>query len=205
MVDERFVANMIGMIDVEYRLNESVEDIKSRIRLWAAELGGYPEKIVTVAFRNVIRSSVFAPKLADIVTEIERIENLSEKSAEDVWREISGLFDAVSWNKAGYRYNATEENGKTQGENCYFRNKKLYESLSDEAKRYVTSLSELEELSQLPQDSLRYEKARFMKRYPELQSNARLIQRLPSEVKEMIGQAAWNTYLPSGRKGENRK
>lgn len=203
MVDEMFVANMIGMIDVEYRLNESVEDIRARIRLWAAELGEYPEKIVTAAFRNVIRYSVFAPKLADIVTEIERIENLSDKSAETVWREISSLFDAVSWNKSGYRYNYVEENGKTQGENCYFRNKKLYDSLSDEAKRYVTSLAELEELSQLPQDALRYEKARFMKRYPELQSNAKLMKRLPSDVKELIGQSAENTYLPSGRRGEN--
>lgn len=192
--------NMIGIINVEYRLKDEVEDIVARAKLWASELSQYPNEIVKKALHNVICTSTFPPRLADIKNEIERIYSVLDPSPEELWARMAKWFPVVARNASGYRYNFVEPNGKTQGENYRAENESIYNALPDAVRLYVRNVSELVELSRTADEALTYERARFIKRVPELKAQIRLKNSLPREILAIVSNASAKLQTPTERK-----
>lgn len=143
----------------------STNERKLLITSWYEILCEYPKEICDKAVTNTLRRASFAPRIGDIVNEIENILNADSKSDEELWAELMGVTAKVYDISRYLKYEQ------------YFKNasaklRKIYDSLSEALKLYVVNISTLIEISELPQESLPFEKTRFFKQMPILRKHA---------------------------------
>ncbi len=143
----------------------SINERKLLISSWYEILCKYPKEICDKAITNTLRKASFAPRIGDIVNEIENILNADSKSDEELWAELMNVTAKVYDISRYLKYEQ------------YFKNatsklRDIYEGLSGELKLYVVNISTLIEISELPRESLPYEKARFFKQMPVLRRHA---------------------------------
>ena len=132
---------------------------------WYEGLKIYPRVIVMQAVQKAIENSVFAPKLATIIKEIKAIMSASEPTDEQLWASLTDVLSEV--------YQVSRYLSYPQ--HYAWASKKLdeiYEKLDDNLKLFVVNRSTLVELSEMSDDSLHYERARFFKQMPILKSHA---------------------------------
>lgn len=135
------------------------------VESWYEALSEYPKEICDRAVNNALKYARFAPKLGDIVEEIEKLMNADSKSDEELWAELMNVTAKVYDISRYLKYEQ------------YFKNataklRDIYDGLSGELKLYVVNISTLIEISELPRESLPYEKARFFKQMPVLRRHA---------------------------------
>ena len=135
------------------------------VESWYEALSEYPKEICDRAVNNALKYARFAPKLGDIVEEIEKLMNADSKSDEELWAELMNVTAKVYDISRYLKYEQ------------YFKNataklRDIYDGLSGELKLYVVNISTLIEISELPKESLPYEKARFFKQMPVLRRHA---------------------------------
>ena len=135
------------------------------VESWYEALSEYPKEICDRAVNNALKYARFAPKLGDIVEEIEKLMNADSKSDEELWAELMNVTAKVYDISRYLKYEQ------------YFKNataklRDIYDELSGELKLYVVNISTLIEISKLPRESLPYEKARFFKQMPVLRRHA---------------------------------
>lgn len=143
----------------------SINERKLLISSWYEILCKYPKEICDKAITNTLRKASFAPRIGDIVNEIENILNADSKSDEELWAELMNVTTKVYDISRYLKYEQ------------YFKNataklRDIYDGLSGELKLYVVNISTLIEISELPRESLPYEKARFFKQMPVLRRHA---------------------------------
>ena len=135
------------------------------VESWYEALSEYPKEICDSAVNNALKYARFAPKLGDIVEEIQKLMNADSKSDEELWAELMNVTAKVYDISRYLKYEQ------------YFKNatsklRDIYDGLSGELKLYVVNISTLIEISELPRESLPYEKARFFKQMPVLRRHA---------------------------------
>lgn len=135
------------------------------IESWYEALSEYPKEICDRAVNNALKQAKFAPKLGDIVEQVQKLLNADSKSDEELWAELMGVTAKVYDISRYLKYEQ------------YFKNasaklRKIYDSLSEALKLYVVNISTLIEISELPQESLPFEKTRFFKQMPILRKHA---------------------------------
>ena len=135
------------------------------VESWYEALSEYPKEICDRAVNNALKHARFAPKLGDIVEEIQKLMNADSKSDEELWAELMNVTTKVYDISRYLKYEQ------------YFKNataklRDIYDGLSGELKLYVVNISTLIEISELPKESLPYEKARFFKQMPVLRRHA---------------------------------
>ena len=135
------------------------------VESWYEALSEYPKEICDRAVNNALKYARFAPKLGDIVEEIQKLMNADSKSDEELWAELMNVTTKVYDISRYLKYEQ------------YFKNataklRDIYDGLSGELKLYVVNISTLIEISELSRESLPYEKARFFKQMPVLRRHA---------------------------------
>lgn len=135
------------------------------VESWYEALSEYPKEICDRAVNNALKYARFAPKLGDIVEGIQKLMNADLKSDEELWAELMNVTAKVYDISRYLKYEQ------------YFKNataklRDIYDGLSGELKLYVVNISTLIEISELPRESLPYEKARFFKQMPVLRRHA---------------------------------
>ena len=179
--------NELTMIYAEYGEEFDKDELDARVELWYTKLGGYPREVVIQAIENVICKSEYKPRLANVCNEIERLRNLTMKTDEQLWEELSSVLFEVSQNAARYKCNdGIGEDGKPGWQRCMERNQAIYVALSPEIKEFVRNVSELVALSQLPSDQITYERVRFGKRIGEIRQRIKSISETPKEILTLL-------------------
>lgn len=184
-VTKTYLHETLTMLAEEYDDKDALTDVArmdARVNLWYDALNAYPYKLVDAAVANVMRTLPFRPKLADICNEIKRLQSVNEPTGEEVWTEISATLAKVRWNAEGYRLNAKDESGMTQGEWCMISNELIYAALSEAARMYVRSVGDLVTIAYKDEKELAIEKAIFLKRFDEIREQERLRKETPKEI-----------------------
>lgn len=184
------VSDFLSLFAVEYRetpgSSKAERDaLRMSVEVWFAVLSAYPYELVQTAVANVMRTLPFRPKLADICNEIKRLQTVNEPTGEEVWAEISATLAKVRWNADGYRLNAKDESGVTQGERCIASNERIYAALSEAARLYVRSVGDLVTIAYKDEKELAIEKAIFLKRFDGIREQERLRKETPKEILEL--------------------
>lgn len=135
------------------------------IESWFEILGEYPKEICDRAVVNALKKAKFAPRIGDIVDEINALYNAQKKSDEQLWAELMDVCPKVYEIS---RYLKYEQYYKNASEKL----RKIYEGLSDDLKLYVVNLSTLIDISELTDDDLPFEKTRFFKQMPGLRQQS---------------------------------
>ena len=149
------------------------DERKILLQSWHAILKDYPKEICDNAVIKAIKHAKFAPRIGDIVEQIEKMQVAFEKTDNELWSELTGCLGKVRYNSYRFRFNAIEENGLTEGENCRQRVKAIFESLSPELKDYLRDSRGLIEVAEYTDEQLSFERGRFMRILPQLRERAK--------------------------------
>lgn len=166
------------------------EEREILIKSWFAILKDYPKEICDVAVLQSIKYAKFAPRIGDIVEQIEKMQSAYDKTAEELWSELVGALAKVRranyhgnivWWDNGRRINPAEETLR------------IYNELSPELKEYVGDLPEMVSLSR--QETLEYEKGRFNRAMPTIKERAKTRRETPENIERLIQGLAGNLAL----------
>ena len=149
------------------------EEREMLLASWYAILREYPKEICDKAVIQAIKYAKFAPRIGDIVEQIEKMQVAFEKTEGELWAELTKCLREVSECAYRFRFTFIESNGLTQGENARLRVKELFNTLSPELKEYCRNESGLIELARLDSEQIGYEKGRFNKTMPQLKERAK--------------------------------
>lgn len=142
------------------------EEATLLIEFWFDSLKGYPKELVYQAVGNAIKHSEFAPKIATVLSEIERLNSVNRKTDIELWAELDevlyDVYDTAQYLRYPQHY---ERAHKTIQE--------IYTALSDEIKLFVVNTANLIEISRMDSEGLKFEKARFLKAMPSLRKHSR--------------------------------
>ncbi|MGN0823478.1 MAG: hypothetical protein ACI4MB_00255, partial [Candidatus Coproplasma sp.] len=128
---------------------------------WFEALCAYPKEICDQAVNNALKKAKFAPRLGDITEEIENILNADAKTDEELWAELISTLPRVyeiSRYLSYSQYSAWAQAKLNE----------VFNSLDQMLQTYLVNTSALVDLSELEEDSLKFEKARFYKQAPNL-------------------------------------
>lgn len=173
---------------------QTTEEREMLLASWYAILKEYPKEICDKAVIQAIKYAKFAPRIGDIVEQIEKMQVAFEKTEAELWAELTRCLREVSECVYRFRFTFVENNGLTQGENARLRVKELFNNLSPELKEYCRNESGLVELARLDSDQISYEKGRFIKTMPQLRERAKTRGQLGNNLTLLI-QGMGNKFL----------
>lgn len=162
------------------------EELQLLIRSWYEILKDYPKEICDKAVFEAIKHAKFAPRIGDIVEQIEKMQQAFEKSEQELWAEMTGVLRQVNYNAYRYPFTLPEANGKTQGQNAYARNEAIFNALSPELKEYCRNLKGLVEIARYTDEELSYERGRFMRIMPQVKQRAKTRQTMPDGLAQLV-------------------
>ena len=163
------------------------EERQILIKSWYAILKDYPKEIVDKAVLQAIKHAEYAPRIGAIVKEIERMREAYEKSDAELWAELRGVLREVEKCVYCFRFNAMEENGKTQGDNARDRVEEIFNGLSIELKDYCRNPRGLIDVAQMSDNEITlYERPRFMRVIPTIKERERVRQETPEALAGII-------------------
>lgn len=142
------------------------EEAALLIEFWFDTLKNYPKELVYQAVGNSIKHSEFAPKIASVLKEIERLTSVNEKTDIELWSELDEVLYEVDDAAKYLRY-------PQQCEEAHKKIQEVYRTLSDEIKLFVVNTSTLVEIARMDGESRKFEKARFLKAMPSLREHSR--------------------------------
>lgn len=203
-VTPKNINDYITMIRINFENAYSAHNDEERqmlIKAWYAILKDYPKEVCDTAVITAIKYAKFAPRIGDIVEQIEKMQEAFQKTKEELWNELNSVLRKVSQNTYYYRFNALDPNGKTQGENARLRNEAIFENLSPELKEYVKNIGGLISIAEYTDEQLTYERGRFMKTIPDLRQRARIRQDTPEMVAGLLRDMPSGLALGNGNAG----
>lgn len=168
-----------------YKTN-TTEEQTILIKGWFNSLSKYPKEVVDRAVNKAVESSEFAPRLATIIKEIEKMQEAYEKTDGELWTELTGCLHEVSRNYYAFRFNAIDPNGKTQGDNARQRVADIFNGLSPELKEYCRTQRGLIEIAEYNPDKLSFERGRFMKIIPTIRQRAKTRHETGAQLASLI-------------------
>lgn len=190
---KRDIVEYIALINLQFPnayqfANE--KDRTSYIELWFAGLKFYPKELCDAGVKNAILKSEFAPKIATVIAEIEKLIETQRPGDTKLWDELIAAIRKAEREipYASSRYNEVvhEDTGlTTAGEACKAI-ACVYDSLSAELKEYCGSMRGFIDIAQMSEEELRYEKGRFLKQLPNLRERIKAVRNLPPQLTDVI-------------------
>lgn len=182
------IYKLIAKVKVAYPFNYKtfeVDDFEILAESWYEDLGGYSLELVNEAFKRARQANKISITTADIIEQIEKIRSAFEPSEQELWQELIAVLNKAQWCIDRFNYTYIEENGKTQGENAREQLAALYRGLKPEFKRYCGGTSGLIELAEMDDESLEFERPRFLKDIKRKQEQVRTQEQYPA-LGEMV-------------------
>lgn len=158
------IIEIIALIRANYDnayANTDDKQAELLVKFWYDSLKGYDRVTVLEAAKNAVKHCQFAPRLADLIREIDALNSLGKKTDEQLWAELTDVLGRIYQIS---RYLPYPQYRKWASEKIA----EIFDALSEELKLYLVNTSTLIEISELPAENLIYEKNRFLKRVPAL-------------------------------------
>lgn len=183
------VNKYITMIRINFENAYKTQNIEEREMLlasWYAILQEYPKEICDKAVINAIKNAEFAPRIGNIVKEIENMQEAFEKTDHELWAELISKFREVRRFASRVNNNFVESNGLTQGENARQILEEIFDELAPELKDYCRNSRGLIELAQYTEEQLSFERGRFIKTMPQLRARKKMREQTPVNLAGLI-------------------
>lgn len=117
------------------------DELMARITLWSEYFKDVPFHNVELALTEHIRSSSFAPTIADVESNLKRLCNESMPTSIEMWEQLIDSAEKWSDLETSFGYTAITDNGRTQGAIAREKANQIYESLNPFLKRYCGTYS----------------------------------------------------------------
>lgn len=167
---------------------QSQDEMVILVNSWYECLKDYPKEICDKATLLSLKHAKFAPRLGDIVEQIEKMQCAVEKTKEELWAELKESLSAVSYHIGFFGFDFVELNGLSQEQNARLKIKNIFTTLSPELRNYLRTDSALIELANYSPEQLSYEKGRFMRDIPLLRERSATIYEMGNDINALVGE-----------------
>lgn len=167
MATQNKITEMIAAIKTIYPYYAKDSDVAILVKTWTILLKPYSDEIVELAFLRCFQKCKTPPTPADVIEQINFMEESNEPSDEELWAKFVRALRDVEKQMYYFQFTFVGENGKTQGQEAREKVSEIWDSLPERVKKYVGSKGELMRAAQNYSDEeLKYEKTRFFKSLP---------------------------------------
>ena len=140
---------------------------KALVQTWWVLLKEYPDEVVDIALYKTMQECEQPPAPATLIKNIKALQDVAEPTDEELWSEFTTALREAQRQVYYFRFNAIQQNGKTQGENARAKVNVMWEALPEKLKQYIGGKSEFIRMAQnYDQEDMKYEKTRFLKTMP---------------------------------------
>lgn len=177
-----------------YKLPE--KEMQLLISSWYSILKPYPKELVNEAAKRVLSHAEFAPRIGNIVGELEKMQQAFMRSDGELWAELNGvLYEA---NRCAHSLHLTykPDGEHTQGEMAAARLKEIFEGLSEEIREYLGNTHQLAVFSDYDAEQLSFERGRFLKLLPMLRSRVQMRKTLSGSALALLYPGMAQLSLP---------
>ena len=185
MASNKKIIEMIGAIKVIYPYYAKDTDVEMLVKTWGVLLNSYSDNAVEAAFYKCLQICKMPPTPADIIEQLNEIIKLDTPTRQELWNDFLRILQKAKELEYRFDFTFVEANGKTQGQNARKKFDKLYNDMPDELKQYIGGKGELIRLSRSNDEELKFERDRFMKTLPTIQSrkeSAKLRKQIKNET-----------------------
>lgn len=161
------IIKVIELIRVNYDnayTGLSADETKLLADFWYDSLKKYSKEIVFECVKNAIYSCEYAPRLANVIKEIRRIQDANAPTNDQLWAELTDVLDKVYQISRYLSYPQYSQWTDTELN-------KIYDGLSEELKLFVVNRSTLVDIAEMTEENLQFERARFFKQMPTLRQH----------------------------------
>lgn len=179
-ITRKDIVAMVGMIKANYThayKDVTKNELAAMVEFWYSSLAKYEKEVVNVAFQIAVESCTFPPTLADICKNIHYIKTATEPTETDLWEQLTRVLPQVG-RVAYFGTRQYLDNGRMVQPAEELQ--KIYDGLPPILKAYVGGVSELVSLAK--QETLEYEKGRFLKALPTLKQRDEIKQTIHPNV-----------------------
>lgn len=171
MASKKQIANTITAIKAifSYYIKEGEYDVVAS--LWDKLLKPYTDEQVGNALYCCMQECKYPPTPADIIERIKKAERATLPSPTKSWAKLASVLYDVEELQYDFRFTFQEDDGVTQGDKAKAKCMKLWEKLPHDIREYVGSYGELLKMSRLDENELKFERARFLKMFPQIQES----------------------------------
>ena len=194
------IMQLIGMVKVHYSFNYKAFTDNDYIILrdsWYEDLKDYPKELVFKCFNEAKKANKISVTTADIIEQIEKLKSAATETKEELWNKLISTFSKVrDYNnhltrtvlvkEEVKRYNPKTDEYKTEIEDVYkqvdygyAKLPELFNSLNPILRAYAVNVRGLVDLAELDNESLQYEKGRFMKEFNSFKERIEIHQEFP--------------------------
>lgn len=182
MADRVKITEMIGAIKACFPYFGGGVNPEVLVSTWDMLLKDYSNEEITRATFRALQSSDRAPSPATIIEKITETRKASEQSEEELW----GIYHEalIRGNRLYHDFplSFVESNGLTQGQNARIAFSELFRSLPWQVQSYLAAESEFKEKAKnLDREEISFERNRFSKALPMIESRKDLQRLLATE------------------------
>lgn len=169
---------------------KSENDMTVLVGIWYDCLSEYPKEVVFTALKSAIKHSEYVPKISTVVKEIEALIGSQQASDSELWNELLRAIEAVRihlpYMCGAYDTVRHSDTGKTTAEEISELVRRTYAGLSPKVKEYCGNLRGFVDIAKQDDESLQFEKARFVKQSPALTERTKIKQQTPPQLTNLI-------------------
>lgn len=163
MATQKQIVQMIAAIKTIYPYYAKEADTKTLVNTWGLLLHDFPDDITEKAFLKALQTCKMPPTPADVIENIKAMVRASEPTDEELWGLFTKTLRMVSDQLYYIKY-------PMPGIDHRQKITDLWEGLPDKLKQYIGSRGELLRLSDYGDEELKFEKSRFLKTMPMIQT-----------------------------------
>lgn len=182
------VLKMIKIIKINFNTYNGVsqEDMETMIDFWFERLKQYPKEIVFAAFEKILNTAKYPPVLANFIEKIEEMQDILEKSEQELWDELCKAAHTASilvgrFNCDGIPPNET----KTQAELSKEALDRLFDNLDPILKEYVFNKRGLLNFAYT---DLEYAETKFKKALPSIKARLKAQAEMSPAVRDILNE-----------------
>lgn len=169
MASQNKIIEMIGAVKTIYSYYAKETDVETLVKTWTTLLKNYEDAVVEIAFYKCLQICKMPPTPADVIEQIQLMQQSLEPSDEELWTVYEGALRETSRQMANFGATFIDSTGISQGEQARRKVDELYNGLPEKIKLYLASKSELMRNARDWSEDIKYssyEKPRFMKSMP---------------------------------------
>lgn len=169
MASKNKIIEMIASIKTIYSYYAKDTDVENLVNTWGVLLKDFPDNVVEAAFYKCLQTCEKPPTPADVIKSINAMQAVNEASDEELWTEYTKALRSTA---AEVYYLQYPKFGVDHRKNI----QKIWDKLPEKIKLYLGSKGELMRMStSYTDDELKFEKNRFLKVLPTLQTRVEYI------------------------------
>lgn len=164
MASKQAIVGVLATIKTAFPYTKEVDE-KLQARLWMRMFETVDDGMLGQAVFKALKENNTPPAIADVFEQIEKIKDANRETPEELWQILRGTFKDVD----RLHYQSQFSDGAEKREEL----KALYESLPEEIKTYLGSVSELVSLAKRRyEDDIKFDRKNFIKSVPHIRKRA---------------------------------